>query len=103
MREGDDDIFSMSNRTMPSSKGKEDLEYLEKRRKFISIKPYGEFSCPNLGDDYYHNILDWSKQNVVGIGVKRKIIFLNPISLTLQKTVLEIPQNIFVDSTRRRR
>ncbi len=48
----------------------------QKKRK-ISTNPERILDAPELVDDYYLNLLDWSKQNVVAIALSRAVYLWN--------------------------
>ena len=43
----------------------------------ISIKPYKELPAPNLMDDFYLNLLDWSSKNQIAVGCTSSVILWN--------------------------
>ena len=43
----------------------------------ISIKPYKELPAPNLMDDFYLNLLDWSSKNLIAVGCTSSVILWN--------------------------
>ena len=43
----------------------------------ISIKPYKELPAPNLIDDFYLNLLDWSSKNQIAVGCTSSVILWN--------------------------
>ena len=52
------------------------LDYNIVQRK-ISIKPYKELPAPNLIDDFYLNLLDWSSKNQIAVGCTSSVILWN--------------------------
>ena len=52
------------------------LDYNLTQRK-ISIKPYKELPAPNLMDDFYLNLLDWSSKNQIAVGCTSSVILWN--------------------------
>ncbi|KJP84872.1 hypothetical protein AK88_05498 [Plasmodium fragile] len=40
-----------------------------KQRRSISKEPYKVLSAPNLVDDFYLNLVDWSRQNIIAVAV----------------------------------
>jgi len=52
------------------------LDYNLVQRK-ISIKPYKELPAPNLIDDFYLNLLDWSSKNQIAVGCSSSVILWN--------------------------
>ncbi|ANQ06997.1 Uncharacterized protein PCOAH_00014380 [Plasmodium coatneyi] len=49
----------------------------EKQRRRISKEPYKVLSAPNLVDDFYLNLVDWSRQNVIAVGLHDKLCVWN--------------------------
>ena len=43
----------------------------------ISFKPYKELPAPNLMDDFYLNLLDWSSKNQIAVGCTSSVILWN--------------------------
>ena len=43
----------------------------------ISLKPYKELPAPNLIDDFYLNLLDWSQKNQIAVGCSSSVILWN--------------------------
>ena len=52
------------------------LDFNLTQRK-ISIKPYKELPAPNLIDDFYLNLLDWSSKNQIAVGCSSSVILWN--------------------------
>ena len=52
------------------------LDFNLTQRK-ISIKPYKELPAPNLMDDFYLNLLDWSSKNQIAVGCSSSVILWN--------------------------
>ena len=43
----------------------------------ISLKPYKELPAPNLIDDFYLNLLDWSQKNQIAVGCSSSVVLWN--------------------------
>lgn len=43
--------------------------YSEKKTRKISKKPYKMLEAPNLQDDFYLNLLDWSDKNQIAVAL----------------------------------
>jgi WD40 repeat protein len=43
--------------------------YAEKKNRKISKKPYKMLEAPNLQDDFYLNLLDWSENNQIAVAL----------------------------------
>ena len=43
----------------------------------INIKPYKELPAPNLIDDFYLNLLDWSQKNQIAVGCSSSVVLWN--------------------------
>ena len=52
------------------------LDFSLNQRK-ISIKPYKELPAPNLIDDFYLNLLDWSSKNQIAVGCGSSVVLWN--------------------------
>jgi len=52
------------------------LDFNLTQRK-INIKPYKELPAPNLMDDFYLNLLDWSSKNQIAVGCSSSVILWN--------------------------
>ncbi|VTZ67444.1 cell division cycle protein 20 homolog, putative [Plasmodium chabaudi chabaudi] len=46
------------------------------KRKIFS-KPYKVLSAPKLADNFYLNLLDWSKRNIIAVGLNEKLYMWN--------------------------
>lgn len=46
----------------------------------ISLHPYRKLEAPNLIDDFYLNVLDWSSTNLLALGLTNKIYTWSPFS-----------------------
>ena len=57
----------------------------------ISIKPYKELPAPNLMDDFYLNLLDWSSKNQIAVGCTSSVILWNN-NKTQSETLLTYEQ-----------
>lgn len=57
-----------------------------KQRKFIlPEKPYKILEAPNISDDFYHNIFDWSCSNILSICLGNSIYMLQTDTGTVNK------------------
>ena len=45
------------------------LDFKSTKKRHISAKPYKVLDAPCLQDDYYLNLLDWSKSNMLAVGL----------------------------------
>ena len=52
------------------------LDFNLSQRK-ISVKPYKELPAPNLIDDFYLNLLDWSQKNQIAVGCSSSVVLWN--------------------------
>ncbi|GAW79965.1 cell division cycle protein 20 homolog [Plasmodium gonderi] len=48
-----------------------------KESRHVSKEPYKILSAPNLVDDFYLNLLDWSKKNIISIALNDKLCIWN--------------------------
>jgi hypothetical protein len=46
-----------------------------KIQRNISKAPYKVLDAPGLSDDYYLNLMDWSSNNLIGIGLENYVYF----------------------------
>lgn len=51
----------------------EKIRCTEKKMRKISKKPYKILEAPNLQDDFYLNLLDWSDHNQIAIGLDTSV------------------------------
>ena len=51
-----------------------DLNFNQRK---ISIKPYKELPAPNIIDDFYLNLLDWSPKNQIAVGCSSSVVLWN--------------------------
>ena len=51
-----------------------DLNFNQRK---ISIKPYKELPAPNIIDDFYLNLLDWSQKNQIAVGCSSSVVLWN--------------------------
>lgn len=49
------------------------------------ISPYKVLDAPSLEDDFYLSLIDWSQQNVLGVGLANSIYLWNADSGTVVK------------------
>ena len=52
--------------------GQEDNQYSIEARK-INKMPFKVLDAPQLQDDFYLNLVDWSSQNVLAVGLNRSV------------------------------
>jgi len=52
----------------------------EKKKRIVKSKPKNIFDAPNIVNDYYYSILDWSRSNMIYIALFDDLYYLNPIS-----------------------
>ena len=52
-----------------SFQGTGKLDFKTSKKRHISTKPYKVLDAPCLQDDYYLNLLDWSKSNMLAVGL----------------------------------
>ncbi|EUD66220.1 cell division cycle 20-like protein 1, cofactor-APC complex [Plasmodium inui San Antonio 1] len=63
-----------------------------KQRRSIAKEPYRVLSAPNLVDDFYLNLVHWSRQNVIAVGLHDKLwnYFGNYLAVGLSNGVVQI-------------
>jgi len=50
---------------------------VHRKRRYISTHPERILDAPEILDDYYINVLDWSKKNVLGVGLGNTVYLWN--------------------------
>lgn len=68
-------------------------------RRRIQTAPERVLDAPGLVDDYYLNLLDWSSQNQVAIGLERNVYVWTAESGTVSQ-LLETPADTYVSSVK---
>lgn len=68
-------------------------------RRRIQTAPERVLDAPGLVDDYYLNLLDWSSQNQVAIGLERNVYVWSAESGTVSQ-LLEAPADTYVSSVK---
>ncbi|KAK5091284.1 WD repeat-containing protein slp1 [Lithohypha guttulata] len=68
-------------------------------RRRIASAPERVLDAPGLVDDYYLNLLDWSSQNQVAIGLERNVYVWTAESGTVSQ-LLETPADTYVSSVK---
>lgn len=68
-------------------------------RRRIQSAPERVLDAPGLVDDYYLNLLDWSSQNQVAIGLERNVYVWTAESGTVSQ-LLEAPADTYVSSVK---
>ncbi|CRG99126.1 cell division cycle protein 20 homolog, putative [Plasmodium relictum] len=53
------------------------LNSYKKEKRKIPKEPYCILQAPNLVDDFYLNLLDWSKKNIIAVGLDNKLCLWN--------------------------
>lgn len=53
----------------------------------ISSHAYKILDAPNLQDDFYLNVLDWSSQNLIGVGLENTLYTWSPITNNTTKII----------------
>ncbi|KAK5945278.1 WD repeat-containing protein slp1 [Knufia obscura] len=68
-------------------------------RRRIQSAPERVLDAPGLVDDYYLNLLDWSSQNQVAIGLERNVYVWTAESGTVNQ-LMEVPTDTYVSSVK---
>ena len=68
-------------------------------RRRVATAPERVLDAPGLVDDYYLNLLDWSSQNQVAIGLERNVYVWTAESGTVSQ-LLEAPADTYVSSVK---
>ena len=83
-------IYSCSTRVKKSSSSAP--------TRHIATQPELTLEAPNLVDDYYLNLLDWSCQNVLAIGLRNEVFLWNGSNGTIDKIDCLSNENALVTS-----
>lgn len=68
-----------------------------KTTRKINKVPYKVLDAPNLQDDYYLNLLDWSSENIISVGLENAVFVWSACNSKVTK-LCEAPQNETVTS-----
>ncbi|KAI9599162.1 WD40-repeat-containing domain protein [Syncephalis fuscata] len=63
----------------------------------VSSQPSKVLDAPEIADDYYLNLLDWSSTNLLGVGLGRNVYIWNAVTSDVTK-LCEVPPNDIVTS-----
>lgn len=63
----------------------------------MSKTPFKVLDAPNLQDDFYLNLIDWSKSNVLAVALGSAVYLWNATTLRVSK-LCELPINEMVTS-----
>uniref|UniRef100_A0A803M5G3 Uncharacterized protein n=1 Tax=Chenopodium quinoa TaxID=63459 RepID=A0A803M5G3_CHEQI len=83
-------ILAFSNKPpAPLPLNTSDLDVVSLRRRFRSVPQTSErtLECPGLIDDYYLNLLDWGKNNVLAIALKNTVYLWDASTNTARELV----------------
>ena len=61
------------------------LEQATKYRRNIPLTPHKILDAPNLLDDYYVNLIDWSNTNLLAVALQNSMYILNMTTNKVQK------------------
>ena len=68
-------------------------EEKEEKKRVINKTPYKILDAPNLQDDFYLNLVDWSVQNMLGVALNNSVYLWNGNNNKVNK-LMESSQNI---------
>ncbi|KAK9380853.1 quinon protein alcohol dehydrogenase-like superfamily [Kockiozyma suomiensis] len=68
-----------------------------KQLRSISKVPFRVLDAPELADDFYLNLVDWSSSNILGVGLSRSVYLWNAASGGVSK-LCQLPENDLVTS-----
>ncbi|KAF2273391.1 WD40 repeat-like protein [Westerdykella ornata] len=88
------DLRSQYNRPLKPAAG-----VTAENRRRIPSAPERVLDAPGLVDDYYLNLLDWSCQNQVAIGLERSVYVWSADSGSVA-SLLECPQDTYISSVK---
>ena len=63
----------------------EEEKFKAKKQKKIAKEPYKILDAPLLKDDFYLNLLDWSSQNYIGVGLQSSLFVWSGCSSKVKK------------------
>ena len=63
-----------------------------KRSRKISKIPYKVLDAPQLQDDFYLNLIDWSEQNILGVGLGYCVYLWSAVNSKVTK-LCDLSQN----------
>lgn len=69
---------------------------LKSTRKIPKV-PYKVLDAPNLQDDFYLNLLDWSSTNVIAVGLENSVYIWSACNSKVTK-LCELPDNETITS-----
>jgi cell division cycle 20-like protein 1 (cofactor of APC complex) len=78
-------LFDFKPKEISQKSPKIDEDLVKKRRCKISQVPYKILEAPGFEDNYYHNILSWSNQDLLAISLANSIYILNNKTQETQK------------------
>ncbi|KAK9456111.1 WD40-repeat-containing domain protein [Dipodascopsis uninucleata] len=90
----ENELFSLSPVRVQSQKL---LLSPRKQLRSISKVPFRVLDAPELADDFYLNLVDWSSTNVLGVGLARSVYLWNAVSGSVSK-LCQLPDNDLVTS-----
>lgn len=62
--------------------------------RHISKLPYKVLDAPQLQDDFYLNLVDWSSQNVLAVGLTRSVYVWSACTSQVQRLCQVAPDNV---------
>jgi cell division cycle 20-like protein 1, cofactor of APC complex len=62
---------------MPETKPSKEPPIMPQNFRKIPQEPFKVLDAPSLQDDYYLNLLDWSDQNFIAVGLERDVYTWN--------------------------
>lgn len=68
------------------------LTQLEKPPRKISKVPFKVLDAPQLQDDFYLNLVDWSSSNVLAVGLSGAVYIWSATTSQVKK-LCEVPEN----------
>ena len=68
-----------------------------KTNRRINKAPYKVLDAPNLQDDFYLNLLDWSSSNIISVGLENAVYIWSACNSKVTK-LCEVPENESISS-----
>lgn len=81
LRNSSERVFTFSCKSENSSSSfssqKKTSSIIKVKRRTINQRPESVFDAPNLGEDFYKNLIDWSSSNVLAVALRGSLYVKN--------------------------
>lgn len=78
-------------------RGEETVSERPKKDRWIQKTPFKVLDAPELTDDFYLNLVDWSKLNVLAVGLNRSVYIWSACTSNVAR-LCEVPENDAITS-----